>query len=112
MKLGGLDRLAAAIATIRECGMEPVLGNGVACEIGCWMEACVAHGRIDNAGEMNGFLKARRMLFATPLAFDRGDIVLDGATPALDPKALAAHARDRATFRIERVECHTPSSPA
>ena len=42
MKLGGLDRLAAAIDTIRDCGMEPVLGNGVACEIGCWMEACIA----------------------------------------------------------------------
>jgi len=35
MKLGGLSRLAQAIDIIRECGMEPVLGNGVACEIGC-----------------------------------------------------------------------------
>jgi hypothetical protein len=76
------------------------------------MEACVAARYIDNAGEMNGFLKARRMLFATPLAFDRGDIVLDGATPVLDPKTLAAYARDRASFRIERFACRTPSSPA
>jgi len=112
MKFVGIDALAAALARIRALGMTPVLGNGVACDLSCWMEACVAARHIDNAGEMNGFLKARRMLFATPLAFDRGDIVLDGATPALDPKALAAHARDRATFRIERVECHTPSSPA
>lgn len=91
MKLGGLDRLAAAIDTIRECGMQPVLGNGVACEIGCWMEACVARGRIDNAGEMNGFLKPAARLLKTPLEFDRGAIVLaPGYRPELDPTAVAA----------------------
>ena len=91
MKLGGLDRLAAAIATIRECGMEPVLGNGVACEIGCWMEACVARGRIDNAGEMNGFLKPAARLLKNPLEFNRGAIVLAPAYhPELDAAAVAA----------------------
>jgi L-Ala-D/L-Glu epimerase len=89
MKLGGLDRLAAAIDTIRDCGMEPVLGNGVACEIGCWMEACVAHGRINNAGEMNGFLKPHGSLLKTPLKFERGAIVLErDFQPELDPDAL------------------------
>jgi L-Ala-D/L-Glu epimerase / N-acetyl-D-glutamate racemase len=76
MKLGGLDRLAAAIDLIRACGMEPVLGNGVACEIGCWMEACVARGRITNAGEMNGFLKPARRLLRNPPRHDEGAIVL------------------------------------
>ena len=76
MKLGGLDRLAAAIDVIRDCGMEPVLGNGVACEIGCWMEACVARGRINNAGEMNGYLKPAQKLLANPPVFERGAIVL------------------------------------
>lgn len=112
MKCGGVDALVAALARIRTLGMTPVLGNGVACDLSCWMEACVAARHIDNAGEMNGFLKARRMLFATPLAFERGDIVLAGAMPALDSQALAQHARDRATFRIERVACHERSSPA
>ena len=51
--------LARGIRRIREFGMEPVLGNGVACDIGCWMEACVARTLIDNAGEMNGFLRQR-----------------------------------------------------
>ena len=90
MKLGGLDRLAKAIDTIRECGMEPVLGNGVACEIGCWMEACVARGRIDNAGEMNGFLKPATRLLKAPLKFEDGAVVLEpGFQPALDYDMLA-----------------------
>ena len=90
MKLGGLDRLAAAIDTIRACGMEPVLGNGVACEIGCWMEACAARGRINNAGEMNGFLKPAARLLKTPLKFDNGAVVLEpGFRPELDQDALA-----------------------
>ncbi len=91
MKLGGLDRLAQAIDTIRECGMEPVLGNGVACEIGCWMEACVAHGRITNAGEMNGFLKPGARLLQSPLKFEGGAVVLEaGFTPVLDHGNVAA----------------------
>jgi len=90
MKLGGLDRLAAAIDTIRDCGMEPVLGNGVACEIGCWMEACIARGRINNAGEMNGFLKPVAPLLTSPLKFERGAIVLEPEfRPAFDRDALA-----------------------
>ena len=76
--------------------MQPVLGNGVASDISCWMEACVAHRHIDNAGEMNGFLKARRMLFAEPLAFDAGSIVVPAGTPALDADALASYTRDHA----------------
>ena len=99
MKLGGLSRLAVAIDTIRECGMEPVLGNGVACEIGCWMEACVARGRIHNAGEMNGFLKPSSRLLKNPLEFDAGAIMLEpGWRPELDPDALARCLIARAEF--------------
>ena len=99
MKLGGLDRLAAAIDSIRECGMEPVLGNGVACEIGCWMEACLARGRINNAGEMNGFLKPAARLLKNPLKFDRGAIVLEpGYGPQLDDAAVACCTVERRSF--------------
>ena len=99
MKLGGLDRLATAIDTIRECGMEPVLGNGVACELGCWMEACVARGRIDNAGEMNGFLKPALRLLEQPLVFDAGAIALTpGFAPVLDREAVARCQIGRADF--------------
>lgn len=99
MKLVTLDALARAIARIRELGMRPVLGNGVACDLGCWMEACIAAGRIDNAGEMNGFLKTRAGLLGRPLAFHRGSLVLEpGYTPALDPEHLARYRTDTAIF--------------
>jgi L-alanine-DL-glutamate epimerase-like enolase superfamily enzyme len=102
MKFIGIDPLVSAISRIREKGMKPVLGNGVACDVSCWMEACVAAHHIDNAGEMNGFLKARRMLFATPLVLDRGDIVLTPGVPELDMQAVNAYAQDR----ISRHEGH------
>lgn len=112
MKFVGIDALVAAIGRIRALGMKPVLGNGVACDVSCWMEACVAAHCIDNAGEMNGFLKARRMLFTKPLRFERGAIVLEPGTPALDQDALTAYTREHATFAKETVGCRTPSSPA
>ena len=112
MKFVGIDALVAAIERIRALGMTPVLGNGVACDLSCWMEACVAARFIDNAGEMNGFLKARRMLFAKPLVFADGAIVLDAAQPTLDPDMLAMHVHSRDSFHIERIGCHAPSSPA
>jgi L-alanine-DL-glutamate epimerase-like enolase superfamily enzyme len=100
MKMGGLERLAQAIGRIRELGMEPVLGNGVACEVGCWMEACVARTLIANAGEMNGFLKPVARLLATPLGFADGAIVLEaGYAPRLDHAALARWTVERAAFR-------------
>lgn len=74
MKFVSADRLARAIQQIRELGMTPVLGNGVASDIGCWMEACVAARHIDNAGEMNGFLKPARGLLRSALGFKDGCI--------------------------------------
>jgi o-succinylbenzoate synthase len=76
MKFGTLDALAAAIERIRALGMQPVLGNGVACDPGCWLEAGVAAACIDNAGEMNGFLKTDIALLDSPLRFEAGAIGL------------------------------------
>jgi L-Ala-D/L-Glu epimerase / N-acetyl-D-glutamate racemase len=114
MKFGGLDALVAAIERIRALELSPVLGNGVACDVSCWMEACVAAQHIDNAGEMNGFRKARRMLLAPPLVFDRGDIVLmPRPAPVLDPEALTSYCCDRLTSRRTLAVCASaPSSPA
>jgi L-Ala-D/L-Glu epimerase len=99
MKVGTLERLAAAIARIKALGMRAVLGNGVACDLGCWMEACVAARTIDNAGEMNGFLKARSRLLTTPLEFDGGAIVLrPGFVPRLDHGRIAPYVLDSAGF--------------
>lgn len=104
MKLGSLARLAEAIALIRELGMAPVLGNGVACEVGCWMEALVARSGITNAGEMNGYLKQAVPLLANPPRFAGGAIQLEpGYTPQIDDDALARLSRQRAEFSATRV---------
>jgi o-succinylbenzoate synthase len=96
MKMGGIRPLEAALERIRARGLQAVLGNGVACDPNCWMEACVAARHIDNAGEMNGFLKARVSLFEEPLAVRRGAIVLDPARPPrLDRDAIATCTSDR-----------------
>ncbi len=89
MKTGGLEKLADALDRIRALGMTPVLGNGVACDIGCWMEACVAAELIDNAGEMNGFLKTEHSLLENPMPVASGAVVLDpDYWPRLDRGAL------------------------
>lgn len=92
MKLCSLERLEAAIARIRSLGMVPVLGNGVAADVGCWMEACIAARHIDNAGEMNGFLKPRARLLADRLVFREGGIEIPARwRPRLDLDALERH---------------------
>ena len=79
--------------------MRVVLGNGVACDLGCWMEACVAARAIDNAGEMNGFLKARSGLLSTPLEFEGGAVVLrPDFAPRLDRERIARYRLDFAGF--------------
>ena len=91
-RFGGLDSLRDALTRVRERGMEPVLGDGLGSEIGCWMEACVARSTICNAGEFNGFLKPKTRLFAEPLAFASGELVLrPGFVPIVDRAILKAH---------------------
>ncbi|GAA0528647.1 mandelate racemase/muconate lactonizing enzyme family protein [Pigmentiphaga daeguensis] len=98
-KIGSVDQLQAGLERIRNLGMTPVLGDGVSLEIACWMEACVAVHGIRNAGEMNGFLKARSRLLENPLVFDRGDIVLPaGYWPQVDHDALARNTVRQASF--------------
>ncbi len=94
-RFGSVSRLDAVLARISEVGLRPVLGDGLACEPGCWMEACVARARIDNAGEFNGFLKPRSRLFSTPLGFEAGCVVLEPRRPQIDPEVLDAHTVER-----------------
>lgn len=114
MKVGSLTALARGLDRIRELGMEPVLGNGVATEIGCWMESCVAHTHICNAGEMNGFLRQRIRLAPKSMPVREGHVLLDGP-PALDMKNIESVTAERARFtrrpvpvrgqRHERARC-------
>jgi len=92
MKLASLEALGAALERIRALGMSPVLGNGVACDLGCWMEACVAARHIDNAGEMNGFLRACAGLLTEPLEVRSGAVILNpGFAPRLARERLQPH---------------------
>ncbi|OFW31141.1 MAG: hypothetical protein A3H97_16675 [Acidobacteria bacterium RIFCSPLOWO2_02_FULL_65_29] len=109
MKLGTLRALAQALERIRALGMTPVLGNGVACDLGCWMEACVAARHVDNAGEMNGFLKARAQLLSEPLEVREAAIRLEPrfaprlAVERLEPFTIATHHESGRSYRIRRA---------
>lgn len=102
MKLCNVQALADALERIRALGMTPVLGNGVACDLGCWMEACVAARHIDNAGEMNGFLKVKARILDRELELRDAAIRLRPqfsprlATERLEPYVVGAHIARRA----------------
>lgn len=103
MKFNSLARLDAALVRVEALGLRAVLGNGVANELGCWMEACIAARRLGNAGEMNGFLKPRERLFAQPLAFRAGAIELPTTAPQIDTDRLAHTALARARCTLTPV---------
>ena len=97
-KLASMDRLREGLERIRAGGLTPVMGDGMATDICCWLEACVARVTLDNAGEMNGHLKLVEPLFAEPLPFADGAIVLEpGYRPRPDPERL-----ERVTTAKER----------
>ena len=99
MKLGSLTRLAAALDRIRGLGMRPILGNGVASDLGCWHEACVARRHVDTAGEMNGFLRQRQSLAKTPMRVEGGSIRLEpGIKLGLDEAKVDAVTLERSEF--------------
>lgn len=88
-RFGGIARLKEALARVRARGMEPVLGDGLSSELGCWMEACAAIGLVTAAGEFNGFLKPRERLFANALPFASGKLHLPAHyTPEIDRDIL------------------------
>lgn len=73
MKAGGFDALELLVAKARSCGLDVILGNGVAADVGCATEALAAAALgITFAGEMNGFLKTRHRLSADSLAVQAG----------------------------------------
>jgi L-alanine-DL-glutamate epimerase-like enolase superfamily enzyme len=100
-RFGGLDLVREALDAVRAHGMEPVLGDGLGIELGCWMEGCVGRVTVRNAGEFNGFLKPKVRLFAEPLQFSAGELVLpSGFRPLIDRDVLAAHETARERFTL------------
>lgn len=95
MKLGDLDTLEKGLKQIADRGMRAVLGNGVATDLGCWMEICTGLSCVSTAGEMNGFLKTRAQLMKPSLKCEGASVVLDGTLPKLDLETVATHATKR-----------------
>jgi o-succinylbenzoate synthase len=93
MKAGSLTNLSRLINTAREAGLKVVLGNGVAGEIGCYHEAVAAtRVGLENAGEMNGFLKLTESVLVSPLRYENGRMKVDrGFEPRLDPERLTKY---------------------
>ncbi|MEK6593645.1 MAG: enolase C-terminal domain-like protein [Pseudomonadota bacterium] len=90
-RVGGVERALSAMQRAREKGLGICLGDGVATEILCWIEACVSRGYLSHAGDMNGFLKPKTRLLANPLLFEQGSIVLKpGYWPEMDRGILRA----------------------
>jgi len=90
-RFGSLANLTAAIERIQAAGLQAVLGDGLGAEINCWMEARVAEGLLDNAGEFNGYVKIRpeARLLADPLPFAKGELVIPaGWWPRMDRPRL------------------------
>ena len=101
MKMGSMHRLCEGLDLIRELGMTPVLGNGVASDIGCWMEAIAAVSRVPTAGEMNGFLKPVSSVLTQGLVMEDGAIVLTPHdAPKPDQEVLERFAVDRVVIAI------------
>jgi L-alanine-DL-glutamate epimerase-like enolase superfamily enzyme len=98
MKMGSLDRLARGLELVRSLGMRTVMGNGVASDLGCWMEACIGVAHLDNAGEMNGFLKPRQTLLKTPLRMEGPCVALDGSAMEVDEGKLSQLKTDHAAW--------------
>jgi L-alanine-DL-glutamate epimerase-like enolase superfamily enzyme len=89
MKIGSFRRVLELIAWCRSKGIGVVLGNGVAGEIGCYHEAVLGSRVLDNAGEMNGYLKQSRFLFKQVIpVIDSKMTVSEGFTLQLDSEKL------------------------
>ncbi len=54
-----ISKLTESINYAHSLGLKIVIGDGLGSEINCWMEAKIASGLIENAGEYNGFLKIK-----------------------------------------------------
>jgi L-alanine-DL-glutamate epimerase-like enolase superfamily enzyme len=95
MKLGRVNTLEKGLRQIADRGMKAVLGNGVATDLGCWMELCVALDSVSTAGEMNGFLKTPVQLLSPALKCEGPTVILDGIKRKVDLGVVACHSSDR-----------------
>ena len=73
-----ISRLEESINYAHSLGLKIVIGDGLGSEINCWMEAKIASGLIENAGEYNGFLKIKpeARILSDPIKFQDGFFII------------------------------------
>ena len=104
-KMTGVELLRQGLEHVRSRGMQPIVGNGAASDIGCWIESCVAAVTTGHAGEMHGFLKNRAQLMSPTLSFEGGAAVMPaGFRPELDRRTLLALATANERFSQPAVD--------
>jgi L-alanine-DL-glutamate epimerase-like enolase superfamily enzyme len=88
-RFGSISHLEEGIDRVSHCGMKAVLGDGLGGDLSCWMETCIANGRVHVAGEFNGFLKQCFSLLSNPIEFRKGNVVIPkNYWPDLDRETL------------------------
>jgi L-alanine-DL-glutamate epimerase-like enolase superfamily enzyme len=106
-RLGSLSGLRAALRAVVDNGMRPVLGDGLSCDLGCWMEACAGADLMHGAGEFNGFLKSTVPLMDPPLATHAAQLILEaGHAPVFGHERLAAYVTQTRTFPSSTTSHH------
>lgn len=97
-KAGGPEQLQDQIALCRALGLDVVIGNGVASDLGCYHEALLQSVLgLERAGEMNGFTKPRTGVLSVPLRLDGPNLMVpQDAVPVVRRDLVAELAIARA----------------
>lgn len=96
MKSASALAMKEEIETARKFGIDILIGNGVASDIGCYHETLIGlHCGVKAAGEQNGFLKPEVSIFKQKLQFKDGNMVIPpGYKRELDMEIMEKYARD------------------
>lgn len=100
MKSGSCRDLSEDIAIARSFGLDVVVGNGVASDIGCFPEivTCINSG-VTRPIESNGFLKPKLSLMPTALTVSEGRVSVVRAQPVVSLELIEALAGANGTTR-------------
>ena len=95
MKSASAVAMAEEMAIASKYGIDVLLGNGVAADIGCYHETLIGYNtNCWTAGEQNGYLKPTVSLFANPLGFENGKLIIPpNYYPELDEEVLQHYSR-------------------